>query len=220
MALHEPEWVTAARRRPRLRGVIHQYAFFVAVVVGVVLVAGAEDSRARTGAAVFAASVAAMLGISALYHRVVWAPGPRRWMRRLDHAAIFLLIAGTYTPFAILALVGAWRTAVLAVVWTGTAIAIVLKVAWVDGPRWLAAVIAVVLGWIGIVVLPQLHRQVGAAGLALLAAGGILYTAGAIVYARRRPDPAPSVFGYHELFHALVVAAAACQYVAVAFVVL
>lgn len=220
MGLHEPEWVTAARRRPRLRGVIHQYAFFVAVVLGVALVLGTEGSRARTGAAVFAACVAAMLGVSALYHRVIWPPGPRRWMRRLDHAAIFLLIAGTYTPFALLALAGAWRAAVLAVVWSGTAIAIVLKVAWVDGPRWLAAVIAVVLGWIGIVVLPQLHRHIGAAGLALLAAGGILYTAGAIVYARRRPDPAPSVFGYHELFHALVVAAAACQYVAVAFVVL
>jgi hemolysin III len=219
MPLHEPEWVTAARRRPRLRGVIHQYAFFVAVVLGVALVVGAEGSRARTGAAIFAACVAAMLGISALYHRVVWPPGPRRWMRRLDHAAIFLLIAGTYTPFALLALSGAWRAAVLAVIWSGTAIAIVLKVAWVDGPRWLAAVIAVVLGWIGIVVLPQLHRHAGAAGLALLAAGGILYTAGAIVYARRRPDPAPSVFGYHELFHSLVVAAAACQYVAVAFVV-
>jgi hemolysin III len=219
MALNEPEWLVAARRRPRLRGVIHQYAFFVAVVLGVALVVGADGSRARTGAAVFAVSVAAMLGISALYHRIVWPPGPRRWVRRLDHAAIFLLIAGTYTPFALITLERAWRASVLAIVWSGAAIAIVLKVAWVDGPRWVAAAIAVALGWIGIVVLPQLHRHVGAAGLALLAAGGILYTAGAIVYARRRPDPAPSVFGYHELFHALVVAAAACQYVAVAFVV-
>jgi hemolysin III len=220
MDLPEPDWLVAARRRPRLRGVIHQYAFFVAIVVGVVLVLGADGSRARTGAAVFAACVAAMLGISALYHRVVWPPGPRRWLRRLDHAAIFLLIAGTYTPFALIALDGAWRAGVLATVWSGAALAIVLKVAWVDGPRWVAATIAVALGWIGIVVLPQLHQHVGIAGLTLLAAGGILYTAGAVVYARGRPDPAPSVFGYHELFHALVVGAAACQYLAVAFVVL
>jgi hemolysin III len=220
MALHEPEWLAAARRRPRLRGVIHQYAFFAAVVVGVGLVLGADGSRARTGAAVFAASVAAMLGISALYHRVVWPPGPRRWMRRLDHAAIFLLIAGTYTPFALIALDGAWRATILAIVWSGAGIAIVLKVAWVEGPRWVAAVVAVALGWIGVVVLPQLHDDAGTIGLALLGAGGVLYTSGAVVYARKRPDPVPNVFGYHELFHALVVGAAACQYLAVAFVVL
>ena len=220
MSPHEPEWLTAARRRPRLRGVIHQYAFFVAIVVGVVLVAGANGSRARTGAAVFAASVAAMLGISALYHRVVWPPGPRRWMRRLDHAAIFLLIAGTYTPFALITLEGAWRAAILAIVWSGAAIAIVLKVAWVEGPRWVAAAVAVALGWIGVVVLPQLHDDVGAVGLALLGTGGVLYTAGAVVYSRKRPDPLPSVFGYHELFHTLVVGAAACQYGSVALVVL
>jgi hemolysin III len=220
MALHEPEWLAAARRRPRLRGVIHQYAFFAAVVVGVGLVLGADGSRARTGAAVFAASVAAMLGISALYHRVVWPPGPRRWMRRLDHAAIFLLIAGTYTPFALIALDGAWRATILAIVWSGAGIAIVLKVAWVEGPRWVAAVVAVALGWIGVVVLPQLHDDAGTIGLALLGAGGVLYTSGAVVYARKRPDPVPDVFGYHELFHALVVGAAACQYLAVAFVVL
>jgi hemolysin III len=200
--------------------VIHQYAFFAAVGLGVVLVAGADAGRARTGAAIFAGCVAAMLGISALYHRIVWPPGPRRWMRRLDHAAIFLLIAGTYTPFALVALDRAWRVAVLAVVWTGATVAIVLKVAWVDGPRWVAAVVAVALGWIGVVVVPQLHDHAGSAGLALLAVGGLLYTAGAVVYARKRPDPLPSVFGYHEVFHTLVVAAAACQYGSVALVVL
>ena len=220
MALPEPDWLVAARRRPRLRGVIHQYAFFVALALGGVLVAGADSGNARVGAAVFAVSVAAMLGISALYHRIVWPPAPRRWMRRLDHAAIFLLIAGTYTPFALVTLDGAWRAAVLAVVWSGAAVAIVLKVAWIDAPRWVAAVIAIALGWIGVVTLPQLWDDAGAAGLALLAAGGILYTGGAVVYARKRPDPVPHVFGYHELFHALVVAAASCQYVAVAVVVL
>ncbi|HZB22479.1 MAG TPA: hemolysin III family protein [Gaiellaceae bacterium] len=220
MAFSEPDWLVAARRRPRLRGVIHQYAFFVSLVLGVALVAGADGGRARTGAAVFAACVSAMLGISALYHRVVWAPAPRRWMRRLDHAAIFLLIAGTYTPFGLVTLEGAWRIAVLSIVWSGAAAALILKVAWVDAPRWVAAVIAVALGWIGVVVLPQLHADAGSVGLALLAVGGLLYTAGAVVYARRRPDPVPHVFGYHEVFHVLVVAAAACQYGSVAFVVL
>jgi hemolysin III len=220
MAFHEPDWLVAARRRPRLRGVIHQYAFFVALALGVALIAGADGARARTGAAVFAACVAAMLGVSALYHRVVWPPGPRRWIRRLDHAAIFLLIAGTYTPFALVALDGAWQAWVLAVVWTGAAAAIVLKVAWVDGPRWVAAVIAVALGWIGVVMVPKLHAHAGGIALVLLAVGGVLYTAGAVVYARRKPDPVPAIFGYHELFHALVVAAALCQYGAVAFVVL
>jgi hemolysin III len=220
MALQEPDWLVAARRRPRLRGVIHQYAFFVSIVLGVALVLGADGAPDRTGAAVFTGCVAAMLGVSALYHRIVWPPGPRRWMRRLDHAAIFLLIAGTYTPFALVALEGAWRAVVLAVVWAGAAIAIVLKVAWVDAPRWVASVVAVALGWVGVVALPELHADAGTIALVLLGVGGILYTAGAVVYARRRPDPVPAIFGYHELFHALVVAAALCQYGAVAFVVL
>lgn len=220
MALHEPDWLIAARRRPRLRGVIHQYAFFVSLALGIALVAGADGGRSRTGAAIFAACVSAMLGISALYHRVVWAPRARRVMRRLDNAAIFLLIAGTYTPFGLVALEGAWRIAVLSVVWIGATISVVLKVAWVDAPRWVVAVIAVALGWVGVVALPELHADAGTVGLILLGAGGILYTAGAVVYARKRPDPVPEVFGYHELFHVLVVAAASCQYGSVAFVVL
>jgi hemolysin III len=161
-----------------------------------------------------------MLGVSALYHRVVWPPAPRRWIRRLDHAAIFLLIAGTYTPFGLVALDGSWRVTVLAIAWTGALAAIVLKVAWIDAPRWVAALVAVCLGWVGVVALPEVHASVGLTPLMLLGVGGLLYSAGAIIYALRRPDPAPSIFGYHELFHALVVAAAACQYVAVALFVL
>ena len=218
--IEQPDWLVAARRRPRLRGVLHQYAFAVSVALGIALVVGAESTRARLASLVFAASVSAMLGISALYHRVIWPPGPRRWMRRLDHSAIFLLIAGTYTPFGLLALDGAWRAAVLAAVWSGALAAILLKVAWIDAPRWLAAVIAVCLGWVGIVALPEIYGRTGLGVLTLLGLGGILYTAGAVVYARKRPDPAPSVFGYHEIFHALVVAAAACQYASVAVFVL
>ena len=202
--------------RPRLRGVLHQYAFFVSVVCGVLLVLGASGAGERVSAVVFAAALATMFGVSALYHRITWRPGPRRWMRRLDHAAIYLLIAGTYTPFGLLALSGAWRWTVLPVVWGGALAAIVLKLAWVDAPKWVAAGIALALGWIGLVALPQLWDHTGLAGLLLLAAGGVLYTGGAVVYARGRPDPYPAVFGYHELFHALVIAAAACQYAAVA----
>jgi hemolysin III len=205
--------------RPRLRGVLHQYAFFVSVVCGVLLVLGASGAGERVSAVVFAAAVATMFGVSALYHRITWRPGPRRWMRRLDHAAIYLLIAGTYTPFGLLALSGAWRWTVLPVVWGGALAAIVFKLAWVDAPKWVAAAIAVALGWVGVVALPQLWHHAGFAGLLLLAAGGVLYTGGAVVYARGRPDPYPAVFGYHELFHALVIAAAACQYAAVAGVV-
>jgi hemolysin III len=206
--------------RPRLRGVFHQYAFFVSLGLGALLVVGASGTGERVSAAVFAAAVAAMFGVSALYHRVTWRPKARRWMRRLDHAAIYLLIAGTYTPFGLLALSGAWRWTVLPIAWGGALVAIALKLVWIDAPKWLAAAIAIALGWVGIVALPQLWTHAGPEGVVLLACGGVLYTIGAIVYATRRPDPAPAVFGYHELFHALVIAAAACQYGAVALFVL
>ena len=206
--------------RPRLRGVFHQYAFFVAVVLGTLLVVGASGPRERVGAAVFAVALATMFGVSALYHRITWRPGPRRWMRRLDHAAIYLLIAGTYTPFALLALPTTWRWTILPVVWGGALAAIFVKLAWVDAPKWVAAAFGIALGWIGILLLPHLWDHAGPTGVLLLAMGGLLYTGGAIVYARGRPDPIPAVFGYHELFHALVIAAAACQYAAVAIFVL
>jgi len=206
--------------RPRLRGVLHQYAFFVAVVLGILLVVGASGPRERVGAAVFAVSLATMFGVSALYHRITWRPGPRRWMRRLDHAAIYLLIAGTYTPFGLLALPTTWRWTILPVVWGGALAAILVKLAWVDAPKWVAAAFGIALGWIGIILLPHLWDHAGFAGVLLLGMGGLLYTGGAIVYARGRPDPFPAVFGYHELFHTLVIAAAACQYAAVAIFVL
>jgi hemolysin III len=205
--------------RPRLRGVSHQYAFFVSLIMGTVLVAIADGAGRRAAAGVFAAALATMFGVSALYHRVSWEPRARRLMRRLDHAAIYLLIAGTYTPFALLALDGAWRWTILPLAWGGALVAIALKLAWTEAPKWLAAAIGIGLGWVGIVALPQLWSHAGPTGVALLALGGVLYTAGAVVYARERPDPVPAVFGYHEVFHAFVVAAAACQYAAVALFV-
>jgi hemolysin III len=204
--------------RPRLRGVLHQAAFLVACAAGTALVAAVEGRR-LLGAAVFAASAAAMLGVSALYHRVRWDARALLWMRRADHAGIYLLIAGTYTPVGLLSLHGTLQRVVLVVVWTGAAAAIITKMCWVHAPRWLAALVAVALGWVGVAAAPQLAQSAGIAAIVLLASGGLLYTAGAIVYAARRPDPVPAVFGYHELFHALTLVALACQYVAIAFFV-
>jgi hemolysin III len=140
-------------------------------------------------------------------------------MRCLDHAGIFLLIAGTYTPVALLVLSGAWRPTILAIIWTGATAAIVLKFTWIHAPRWLAAAIGLALGWMSVIALPQLVTRLNPAAVALLTVGGLAYTAGAIVYARRRPDPVPHLFGYHELFHVLTILAITCQYVAIAFFV-
>jgi hemolysin III len=180
----------------------------------------ARTGREQVSAAVFAGAVVAMFGASALYHRFTWSPRARGWLRRLDHAGIFGLIAGTYTPFGLLVLDGAWRIVVLAVVWGGAATAILTKLAWVAAPRWLSAAAGVMLGWVGFVVLPQLFGRAGVPASTLVLAGGVCYTLGALVYALRRPDPRPAIFGYHELFHALVVAAVALHYAAVAFFVI
>jgi hemolysin III len=203
--------------KPLLRGVLHQAAWSVSLVVGVLLIVGADTAREHVSAAVFAASVAFCFGASALYHRVNWPPRLLPWARRIDHAGIYLLIGGTYTPVCLLTLHGAWSITVLAIVWSGAALAIVLDLFWVRAPTWAAAVIPVALGWISVVVLPQLVSRLNPAAITLLIVGGLVYTVGAVVYARRRPDPAPAVFGYHELFHALTIVAVACQYVAIAF---
>ncbi|HEY2541687.1 MAG TPA: hemolysin III family protein [Gaiellaceae bacterium] len=208
----------AIAERPRLRGVLHLVGFVAASVVGIVLVANL-DGRRLVAAAIFAASAVAMLGASTLYHRVTWSTRARLRMRRVDHAGIYVLIAGTYTPVGLLSMHGWLQHVVLAVVWSGAAAAIVAKVCWVHAPKWLSAVFGITLGWVGVAAMPQLAHSAGAAAVVLLAAGGLAYTAGAIVYARRRPDPVPKVFGYHELFHALTLVALACQYVAIAFFV-
>jgi hemolysin III len=202
--------------KPRLRGVSHQYAFFAAMAAGAALVVLARGAQARVAVAVYALSLCAMFGASALYHRIDWSPGPRAWLRRLDHSMIYVLVAGTYTPFALLVLAPALGWTILGVVWAGALAGVVLSLVWIDKPRWLSAVLYVALGWVAVVVLPQLWDRAGVMAAALLATGGVLYTLGAVVYARRRPDPAPRVFGYHEVFHVLVIAAAAAQFAAVA----
>jgi hemolysin III len=205
--------------RPVLRGVLHQVAFSLSLVVGTLLIAESDGARRQAAAAVFAGSVAACFGASALYHRVTWSPRLRLWMRRVDHAGVYLLIAGTYTPVGFLVLDGTWRLVVLATVYVGAGAAAVLKFACVEAPKWLAVLVGIALGWVGVVVLPQLAVRLDPAAVALLGAGGIAYTMGAIIYARGRPNLFPGMFGYHELFHALTVVAVACQYVAIAFFV-
>src|SRR5436309_2636969 len=194
--------------KPRLRGVSHQYAFFVSLACGVGLILAASGGRARIAATIYAVAVSALLGTSALYHRLTWRPRARRWMRRLDHSMIFVLIAGTYTPVALLALHGSLSRTILIVVWAGALGGVVFKLLWIDAPKWLLAALYVALGWVAVSVFGQLPAAIGWLGVSGLAAGGLLYTLGAVVYASGWPDPSPRVFGYHEVFHVLVVAAA------------
>jgi hemolysin III len=199
--------------------VFHLYAFVVFAVLGAVLVATTSGGRERLAAVVFGGCLVLTFGVSALYHRITWRPAARRLMRRLDHASIYLLIAGTYTPYGLLVLSGAWQFSILGVVWIGAALAIVQRLFWLDAPRWVPVGAGILLGWVGVVAVPQIVEASGVSGTMLVAAGGILYTLGALVYAVGRPDFAPTVFGYHELFHVLTVLAASCQFAAIALLV-
>jgi len=205
--------------KPLLRGVTHEIAAFAALAAWIGLTLAAPSPRARVAAGVYGATLLALFTVSALYHRPTWAPRARLFWRRLDHSAIFLLIAGSYTPFCLL-VGGTAGRALLVVVWTGAAAGVAQAIAWPTAPKPLVALVYVVLGWVVIPVLPVLRLELGPAFIALLAVGGIAYSLGAVVYALRRPDPFPRVFGYHEVFHALVVAAAVLHFVAVAAAVL
>lgn len=203
---------------PRLRGVLHVAALGVACVVGALFVYAA-DGLGVVAAAIFAGSAVTMLAASSLYHRGRWSPRVRPWIRRLDHVGIYVLIAGTYTAVGLVSLDGHWQRIVLGVVWGAAAVAAVTKLCWIHAPDWLSAALGVTLGWVGLAAIPQLVEEAGVAAVTLLAAGGVAYTAGAVVYARRKPDPFPAIFGFHEVFHALVLVGLACQYVAIAFFV-
>jgi hemolysin III len=204
------------RVKPRLRGVLHEWAFYLAIPLGISVGLIADTPMAKVAAAVFAGGVVCMFGVSALYHRVTWPAPWRGWLRRADHAGIYAMIAASYTPFGLLVLSGDWRITVLAIVWTGTAVAVLTRMCWAQPPRWLPVLLGCVLGWVGVVVFPQLLTKTGLLASLLVLASGVCYTLGGLVYARRRPDPFPGVFGYHELFHALVVCAVAVQYIVVA----
>jgi len=204
--------------KPKLRGVSHEWAFFVSLVLGAGLIVAAKTPKATLAVAIYAVSLSALLGTSALYHRVNWKrPEVRRWMRRLDHSMIFFLIAGTYTPFALLVLDGPLADAILAVVWAGALIGAIVEMVWIEHPKWVAALVYMSLGWVAAVAFPGMWQEMGVGGTLLVAAGGLLYTVGAVVYATQRPNPNPRVFGYHEVFHALVILAAAAHFAAVAF---
>lgn len=204
--------------KPKLRGVSHEWAFFLSLGFGVALIVLAETPKATLAVAIYAVSLSALFGTSALYHRVNWTrPDVRQWMRRLDHSMIFFLIAGTYTPFALLVLNGTLAMAILAVVWIGAIAGAIVEMIWIDHPKWASALIYLSLGWVAVAAFPELWTSMGPAGTLLVAAGGLLYTAGAVVYAIQRPNPSPTIFGYHEVFHLLVIAAAVAHFSAVAF---
>jgi hemolysin III len=206
--------------RPRLRGVSHLSMFPVAAGLAIPLVFIGRTATAFASAIVFGVGVTAMFAVSGFYHVITWTPSVRRRLARLDHATVYGLIAATYTPFGLLVLSGAWRITILAIVWSGAAAAILLKLFWIDAPKWLSASIALALGWTGVAAMPEIAQRIGVGGLLFVAAGGLFYTAGGIVYALRRPNPLPGVFGYHEVFHALVIVAVGLQYAAIAFYVL
>jgi hemolysin III len=205
--------------KPRLRGWLHLGTFPAALVAGLVLVTLGPTLAARLAAAVYALTSALLFGISALYHRGHWSDRSEAVLRRFDHANIYLIIAGTYTPFALLALHGTVRTAVLAVIWTGAAAGVLFRILWVRAPRWLYTALYVGLGWVAAAFMPQLLHGAGVVAVVLVCVGGLLYSMGGLVYGLRRPDPSPRWFGFHEVFHAFTVAAYVAQYIAVSFVV-
>jgi hemolysin III len=208
----------AAAPTPRLRGRIHQVAFWVSVPAGIVLVLLAEGPVQTAVAAIYALSLSAVFGSSAAYHRGAWSERARRWMRRLDHSMIFVLIAASYTPVSVLVLHGTWEVVLLSFVWTGAAVGVTMKMVRPEGLSVASAILYMSLGWLALVALPQLLAGMTTAEAILMISGGLLYTAGAIVFASKRPDPRPATFGYHEIWHAFMVAAAACHYAMVLLV--
>ena len=203
-----------------MRGTLHEIAFFVSVPAGIALIALANTGKARFAAIIFATGLVGVFGASAAYHRVAWSVPARKRMKRLDHSMIFVLIAGTYTPLCLLALSGAWSVVMLATVWAGAIIGIVLKQFNIDGLRRVSGFLYITLGWISIVTLPQLFHTMSVAAFTLVVVGGLLYTVGAIVFAVKRPDPNPAVFGYHEIWHAFTAGAGLCHYSAVLLLII
>ena len=201
---------------PILRGVSHAWAFWFALIAGAVLLALAPAADARIAALVYAVGLCALFAGSGLYHRWRWDPRWRPLLRRIDHSTIFVFIAASYTPIALLVLEGPLRVIVLIGVWAGAVAGVAFSVAWITAPRALTAGTYLALGWFAVITIPQLVARLPVVPLALLATGGVLYTLGALVYAAKRPNPWPSTFGFHEVFHAFVIAAAAAHFAAMA----
>ena len=205
--------------KPRLRGWLHAVTFPIALVAGAILVATAPTQASRLSSAVFAATAVLLFGTSALLHRGSWSPRVEDLIRRIDHSNIYLIIAGTYTPFAVLALPPDQGRMLLWIVWTGAIAGVILRVFWTAAPRWLTTALYVLVGWVAVFFLPELIEGAGVVAVTLIIVGGVLYTLGALVYALKRPNPSPEWFGFHEVFHAFTVAAFATHYVAVWLVV-
>jgi hemolysin III len=204
--------------KPKFRGVSHEWAFFLSLGLGISLLVIADTPRKLLAVSIYTLSLCALFGTSALYHRVNWKTSKARMlMRRLDHSMIFLLIAGTITPFCLLTMTGTWATAILIAVWSAAALGIVIELVWTGSPKWVSALIYVAVGWIGALAFPAIVGTAGVAAGLLIATGGLLYTVGAVVYATGRPDPNPVYFGYHEVFHVFVIGAAATHFAAIAF---
>lgn len=207
LRVHRP-----ALPKPRLRGRLHQVAFFVSIPAGIALIALAQTAEARAAAVVFAASLTGLYGVSASYHRGRWSAGAQRFMKHLDHSMIFVFIAGSYTPVTLLALRPAWGITLLVLAWSGAALGVLITALRLDRWRGVGFASYLVLGWLAAIATPQLVHSLSNAELALLVTGGLLYTVGAVVLAAKRPDPHPAVFGYHEVWHAFVVGANACHF--------
>jgi hemolysin III len=201
--------------RPRLRGVSHHIAFYVALVSGAVLIAGARDRRTMAVIALYVGCLAGMLGASAMLHRRDWGPRAFSWLRRIDHAMIFACIAGTYTPFCVLGLDSAAGTHLLILVWSAAGLGILRAFLWPHAPRAVSSALYLAVGWVMLVYFPEVHAALAPAAFALLVIGGAVFTIGAVVYLVRRPDPWPTVFGYHEVFHVLIVVGCACHFAAI-----
>jgi hemolysin III len=206
--------------KPRWRGRLHQAAFIVSIPAGLVLVALAERPAARIAAAIYAMSLIGLYGSSAAYHLGQWSDRALTWMRRLDHSMIYVLIAGTYTPIALIGIGGRWGVTTLAIVWAGAVFGVTIKMIKIDGFRVLGGALYIILGWTAVAAFPEMLRRLSAVQMILIFAGGVLYTGGAIILATRRPNPRPVTFGYHEIWHAMVVAAGICHYIAVMMVAL
>ena len=209
-----------AANPPMFRGVSHRAMFIVALTLAPIMIVAAPGVGPRLVIAFYTLSIAALFGVSALYHRVPWSPRVRRAMQRLDHAVIFVAIGGTYTPVALFALSPWAAKLVLALVWGGAAVGVFMRVRFTEAPKAVVALPYLVVGWCLMAVVADAWHHLGVAGFLLLLVGGLAYTAGALVFAFQRPDPWPATFGFHEVFHVLTVAGAALHYVAVAFVVL
>ncbi|WP_163992250.1 PAQR family membrane homeostasis protein TrhA [Pyxidicoccus caerfyrddinensis] len=204
-----------AAEKPKLRGVLHQFAAASALGAGGVLVSMAPTPRAAAAAALYAFSLVVLFSVSATYHRVDWSPRGRTWMRRMDHASIFILIAGTYTPVALLGVTGAAGDSLLLAIWCGALVGVLQSLFWVGAPKVITAALAVAVGWTLVPYLEDARRALGFTELSLILAGGVAYTTGAIAYALKRPDLRPGVFGYHELFHALTLVGAGLHFAVV-----